>query len=155
MDLRSRVISSPIGPLTLAFDDAGALVSIDFGKKHSGGSDVGADAVNQLEEYFQGRRREFNICLAPHGTPFQLAVWNELLKIPFGQTRSYGDVARALGRPTSTRAVGAANGANPIPIVIPCHRVIGSDGSLIGFGGGLEIKARLLEHEGLFSPALL
>ena len=149
---------SPIGPLTLVFDDAGRLMRIDFGEitRRSHQECAGANQAEiQLHEYFAGTRKVFDMVLSPQGTPFQQAVWNELLKIPFGQTRSYGDVARALGRPTLTRAVGAANGANPIPIIIPCHRVIGSDGSLTGYGGGLKIKAKLLEHEGLLSPALL
>jgi len=109
----------------------------------------------QLNEYFHGGRKSFDLPLAPEGTPFQQAVWKELLRIPFGQTRSYGDVAKRLGRPTLTRAVGAANGANPIPIIIPCHRVIGADGSLTGYGGGLEIKSKLLAHEGVLPGILL
>jgi methylated-DNA-[protein]-cysteine S-methyltransferase len=106
----------------------------------------------QLEEYFAGSRQEFDLPLSPRGTPFERSVWEELRRIPFGETRSYADVARALGKPAATRAVGRANGANPIPIVVPCHRVIGSNGSLTGFGGGLDAKARLLEIEGLSLP---
>jgi methylated-DNA-[protein]-cysteine S-methyltransferase len=108
----------------------------------------------QLEEYFAGRRRTFDLPLGPEGTGFQQRVWKELLAIPFGETRSYFDVARSLGQPTATRAVGAANGRNPISIVIPCHRVIGSDGSLTGYGGGLPAKQYLLEIEGLRTPEL-
>jgi methylated-DNA-[protein]-cysteine S-methyltransferase len=105
-------------------------------------------AAAQLEEYFALRRRGFDLPLRPHGTPFQLSVWDELRRIPYGETRSYLDLAQALGKPGAVRAVGAANGANPIGILIPCHRVIGSDGSLTGFGGGLPLKRRLLELEG-------
>lgn len=104
--------------------------------------------VEQLREYFAGRRRAFDLRMNPRGTPFQLAVWNELREIPYGETRSYSDIARAVGRPEAVRAVGAANGANPIGIIVPCHRVIGSDGSLTGFGGGLELKRKLLRLEG-------
>jgi methylated-DNA-[protein]-cysteine S-methyltransferase len=104
--------------------------------------------VTQLEEYFSGQRRDFDLELAPQGTEFQLRVWNELTRIPYGTTISYGELARRLGNPDASRAVGTANGANPIPIVVPCHRVIGADGSLTGFGGGLKAKAALLELEG-------
>jgi methylated-DNA-[protein]-cysteine S-methyltransferase len=106
-----------------------------------------ADVKLQLQEYFDGARREFDLPLAPRGTPFQLAVWNALLRIPYGETRSYGELAQDLRRPTASRAVGAANGRNPISVIIPCHRVIGADGSLTGFGGGLERKQRLLSLE--------
>jgi methylated-DNA-[protein]-cysteine S-methyltransferase len=106
----------------------------------------------QLAEYFAGRRQDFDLTLAPKGTEFELSVWEQLRRIPFGETRSYGEIAQAIGRPGAARAVGRANGANPIPIVVPCHRVIGSDGSLTGFGGGLEAKSRLLEIEGKRLP---
>ena len=101
----------------------------------------------QLDEYFQGKRRKFDLRLRPEGTDFQKKVWDELRKIPFGKTTSYREVARAISRPKAFRAVGAANGRNPIAVIIPCHRVIGSDGSLMGFGGGLWRKERLLKHE--------
>jgi methylated-DNA-[protein]-cysteine S-methyltransferase len=101
-----------------------------------------------LLEYFAGRRRRFELPLAPAGTAFQRQVWDALATIPWGELRSYADIARAIERPTAVRAVGAANGRNPLPIVVPCHRVIGSDGSLTGFAGGLEIKRQLLELEG-------
>lgn len=104
-------------------------------------------AFSQLDEYFQGRRTTFDLVLDPIGTPFQREVWRALQAIPYGETRSYGQLARAIGRPAASRAVGAANGANPLPIVIPCHRVIGSAGSLTGFGGGLAIKRFLLDLE--------
>jgi methylated-DNA-[protein]-cysteine S-methyltransferase len=105
------------------------------------------EPLAQLAEYFAGERRVFELVLDHGGTPFQSAVWAELVRIPFGETRTYADVARAIGRPSATRAVGAANGTNPIPIVLPCHRVIGSDGQLTGYGGGLPLKARLLAWE--------
>jgi methylated-DNA-[protein]-cysteine S-methyltransferase len=105
------------------------------------------ETLAQLAEYFAGDRRDFDLLLDPRGTPFQISVWGELARIPFGETRTYADIARAIGRPTATRAVGAANGTNPIPIILPCHRVIGSDGTLTGYGGGLQLKARLLAWE--------
>ena len=105
------------------------------------------DCINQLDEYFEEKRTSFSLQLQPDGTPFQRSVWHELLKIPYGQTVSYMDVANALGKKKAIRAVGAANGQNRIPIIIPCHRVIGSDGSLVGFGGGIWRKEFLLKHE--------
>lgn len=105
-------------------------------------------AITQLREYFAGTRRHFELALAPRGTPFQLAVWQALRAIPYGQTISYGEIAQRLGRPEAARAVGLANGANPLPVIVPCHRVIGADGSLTGFGGGLPIKRALLHLEG-------
>ena len=104
-------------------------------------------ACNELGEYFAGARRGFTIPLAPLGTTFQLAPWEALRRIPFGETRSYGWQARSLGKPLAARAVGGANGQNPISIIVPCHRVIGADGSLTGFGGGLDTKRWLLDHE--------
>ncbi len=108
----------------------------------------------QLSEYFDGDRRSFDLALAPDGTDFQRAVWQALLTVPYGATRSYRDVAEQIGHAKAVRAVGAANGANPIPLIIPCHRVIGADGSLTGFGGGLDTKRYLLDlersHSGLF-----
>lgn len=108
----------------------------------------------QLAEYLAGGRRRFDLPLDPIGTEFQRGVWRILLEIPFGQTRTYGDLARALGRPQAFRAVGRANHDNPIGIVIPCHRVIGADGDLTGYGGGLPMKRRLLELEGVLQPEL-
>lgn len=109
----------------------------------------------QLAEYFNGRRQEFDLKLAPQGTEFQKQVWKQLVKIPYGQTISYGELARRINNPKASRAVGLANGKNPISIIIPCHRVIGANGSLTGFGGGLEVKQYLLDlesrHSGLFS----
>ena len=104
-------------------------------------------AVRELEAYLAGELRQFSLALAPMGTPFQLDVWNALRAIPYGETRSYGELADRIGRPRAVRAVGAANGANPLPIVVPCHRVIGSNGSLTGFGGGLPLKQALLALE--------
>ena len=105
------------------------------------------DVVSQLGEYFEGRRRQFDLPLAPAGTPFQQRVWSALLDIPYGETISYGELASRIGQKSASRAVGLANGSNPLPIVIPCHRVIGANGKLTGYGGGLPIKERLLAHE--------
>ena len=105
------------------------------------------DAELQLAQYFEGTRRHFDLPLSAEGTPFQRRVWDELRRIPFGETISYGELARRIGRPTASRAVGAANGRNPIAIVVPCHRVIGADGTLIGYGGGLPVKQALLALE--------
>ncbi len=106
-----------------------------------------SEAVRQIEEYFAGTRRTFDLPTAPEGTAFQRAVWDALRRIPYGQTRTYRQIAEAIGRPAACRAVGMANHRNPIAIVIPCHRVVGADGSLTGYAGGLEVKARLLELE--------
>jgi methylated-DNA-[protein]-cysteine S-methyltransferase len=105
-------------------------------------------AARQLKEYFAGKRREFDLPLRMEGTEFQQRVWRELTKIPFGETRSYGQLAKRLNNPNGSRAVGLANGRNPIAIIVPCHRVIGADGSLTGFGGGIDRKEWLLTHEG-------
>jgi O-6-methylguanine DNA methyltransferase len=113
-----------------------------------------ADYALELGEYFAGSRREFSFPLDLRGTEFQLACWRALLAIPYGETRSYADIARAVGRPQGFRAVGMANNRNPVAIVVPCHRVIASDGSLCGYGGGLDIKRKLLELEGALSGTL-
>lgn len=105
------------------------------------------EAAKQLKEYLAGKRKDFDLPLAPEGTEFQQAVWNELQKIPFGETRSYGEVAKNIERPKASRAVGMANNRNPIPIFIPCHRVIGANGKLVGYAGGLDVKDRLLKLE--------
>ncbi|MFH1942641.1 MAG: methylated-DNA--[protein]-cysteine S-methyltransferase, partial [bacterium] len=102
---------------------------------------------NQLLEYFNGTRKVFSLPIDLRGTDFQKSVWEAVRKVPYGQTRSYGDIAKAIGNPRASRAVGAANGANPIPIIIPCHRIIGSDGSITGFGGGIPLKQKLLNLE--------
>jgi methylated-DNA-[protein]-cysteine S-methyltransferase len=157
MTVVKLVIASPIGPLELEAD-ADSLVAIRFGAAepaevppHTG---LFAEAALQLDEYFAGRRRRFDLPLAMRGTEFQIAVWRALQTIPYGETWSYAELARRIGRPSAVRAVGAANGANPLPIVVPCHRVIGSSGSLVGFGGGLETKRRLLALEGRISQPL-
>ena len=106
-----------------------------------------AEVARQLDEYFDGRRRSFDVALAPAGTPFQLGVWDELRGIPYGETTTYGELARRVGRPAAARAVGAAVGRNPISIIVPCHRAVGSDGSLTGFAGGLDRTRTLLARE--------
>ena len=157
-----RFLDTPVGRLLLARDDAG-LRLIHFNGPAEAGPYVRdqrlpaadwqqhdaafEDVVSQLTEYFEGKRRRFDLPLAPEGTPFQQRVWNALMDIPYGETISYGELARRVGNPNASRAVGAANGQNPIPIVIPCHRVIGANGKLTGFGGGLPIKERLLALE--------
>ena len=153
--MRYCEISTPVGRLLLVGDDGGLRgisfrdgrrpVEPDEGWRPS--REPFREVIEQLDEYFAGRRRRFDLALAPEGTTFQLEVWSALTSIPFGATVSYGELARRLGRPAASRAVGAANGRNPVPIVIPCHRVVGQDGSLTGFGGGLSIKRRLLEFE--------
>jgi methylated-DNA-[protein]-cysteine S-methyltransferase len=148
-------IESPLGPLLLAADDAG-LRQIEFanGKRASQPDPAWREDPTQLREpirqlraYFAGELENFDLPLAPVGTPFQLGVWRRLSEIPYGQTISYGELARRIGNPNASRAVGLANGSNPIPIVIPCHRVIGSNGKLTGYGGGLPIKEKLLALE--------
>ena len=146
---------TPIGRLLLAGDVGGlALISFPEGSMHQDpdpewteNDAAFVEAKRQLGEYFEGKRRDFDLPLNLGGTEFQLQVLDELQKIPYGETRSYGDIARRIGRPRAVRAVGAANGRNPVPIIVPCHRVIGSGGSLTGFGGGLETKKALLRLE--------
>ncbi|GMU53212.1 MAG: methylated-DNA--protein-cysteine methyltransferase [Candidatus Xenobia bacterium] len=142
-------MESPLGPLTLTARH-NRLVEILFGESSDGksGEPVLHEARRQLEEYFAGSRRTFDLPLGASGTPFQMEVWSALIRIPFGQTASYAEVAQRIGRPRAVRAVGAANARNPLAIVVPCHRVIGSDGQLTGYAGGLEIKRWLLAHEG-------
>ena len=163
-------IETPLGPMTL-FASGGALVRVDL-PAHAGAADrapalpgaagaapaardaaVEAEAARQLQAWFAGARRTFDVPLGATGTPFQRAVWAALRAIPFGETRSYGALARAVGRPGAARAVGAANAQNPIAILVPCHRVTGSDGTLTGYGGGLPAKRWLLAHEARFSAA--
>ena len=144
-----HVIQSPVGPLTLTGTEE-ALTRLSFG-----GGQAGADspspalelAARELAEYFAGARREFTVPLAPEGTAFQLAVWSALREIPYGATASYRDIAVRLGKPGGAVAVGQANSRNPIPIIIPCHRIIGAGGQLVGYTGGLEIKRFLLRLE--------
>ncbi len=162
-------LPSPIGHLTV-IADADAVVAIFFDVEHPGSPpdandraaaslagavtpvDLGENpvldrAAVQLDEYFRGTRTEFDLPIAPRGTAFQQQAWGALCTIPFGETISYGEQARRLGDKNKSRAVGAANGKNPIPIVVPCHRVVGSNGHLTGFAGGIEVKAWLLDHE--------
>ncbi|MGH9522764.1 MAG: methylated-DNA--[protein]-cysteine S-methyltransferase [Terriglobales bacterium] len=145
------IFDSPVGPLTMVLSEAG-LRALEFGRhQHSG---CVPDALRlapwrrQLKEYFERRREQFTLPLDLRGTDFQRSCWLELLKIPYGQTRSYKDIAEAIRKPKAVRAVGLANGQNPIAIVVPCHRVIGSDGTLTGYGGGLHVKEELLRLEG-------
>lgn len=162
--LLTKVIQTPIGPLLAAFTDA-ELHLLEFSNNERAESQLaracrflGAEArpghsplvdrlSGELAEYFAGQRRAFSIPLAPPGTPFQQREWQALLTIPYGQTRSYGQLAAQIGAPNAARAVGAANGQNPISILIPCHRLVGSSGSLIKYGGGLHRKALLLALE--------
>ncbi len=151
-----RIVESPLGQLTLVSTD-GTVCGLylpqhshqpdpaDLGTRVTGGFDA---ATEQLTEYFAGERTEFSVPLALHGTDFQLRVWKLLQRIPFGSTRSYAELADELGNPAAVRAVAAANGRNPVSIIVPCHRVIGSDGTLVGYAGGLERKRFLLELEG-------
>jgi len=154
-----KKIASPVGDLTLVASERG-LVAILWENDdpervrlaalvEQGDHPVLIEAQAQLADYFTGKRRSFDLQLDFQGTDFQKQVWAALLAIPFGETRSYGEIARAIGKPTAFRAVGAANGRNPISIVAPCHRVIGTNGALTGFAGGLEAKWHLLRHEGL------
>ncbi|MEM9256455.1 MAG: methylated-DNA--[protein]-cysteine S-methyltransferase [Pseudomonadota bacterium] len=148
-----RYLNSPIGKLRL-LSNGNQLVRIEFQTQyHLDPADTEANdsalaaCYAQLDEYFAGRRETFDVPMAPEGTAFQRQVWEALKTIPYGHTRSYSDVARQIGRDRAVRAVGAANGRNPIPVIVPCHRVIGSDGKLTGFAGGLEAKRSLLRLE--------
>lgn len=157
-----RLLDTPIGRLLLAGDAAGLrLLLFETGRRGVAPApgwepDRGAltEAVGQLTAYFSGTLQEFDLPLAPQGTAFQLAVWEQLRKIPYGETTSYGEIARRLGNPKAVRAVGLANGANPLSVVVPCHRVIGSSGSLVGYGGGLPVKRALLALERGQGPLL-
>jgi len=150
-------MKSPLGTLLLTAEN-GSLVGVHFpGQKHdrprqpdwqrADDEPVLAQARAELAEYFEARRATFDLPLAPQGTPFQRAVWQALLAVPFGATSTYGAIAAAIRRPTAVRAVGAAIGANPIGIIVPCHRIVGADGRLTGYAGGLERKAKLLALE--------
>jgi O-6-methylguanine DNA methyltransferase len=174
--LHSTLFMSPVGPLFLAASGKG-LVALEFDRRLPGQQtirpnprDLRAEGgvvrfedsasemsqyVHELEEYFAGSRRVFNFPLDLRGTDFQVACWRSLVAIPYGETRTYADIARAVGRPQGFRAVGMANNRNPIAIVVPCHRVIASDGTLCGYGGGLDIKRQLLELEGALSRTLV
>lgn len=174
-NLHSTTFTSAIGPLFLAASDQG-LVALEFDARLPGQQtirpnprDLRAESdrirfedsakklsryTRELEQYFDGKRREFSFPLDLRGTEFQLACWHALLAIPYGETRSYADIARVVGRPQGFRAVGLANNRNPVAIVVPCHRVIASDGTLCGYGGGLDIKRKLLELEGALTACL-
>lgn len=174
MGLYRKEIMTPCGPLTLLCDGR-ALTAVRFGREADGAAtakaaQAGAEmfekvmptqqtqearaaqeileqAAREIGEYFEGKRRAFAVPTAAAGTPFQQAVWNALKEIPYGETRTYGEIARRIGHPRASRAVGQANNRNPLPIVVPCHRVIGASGALTGYAGGLAVKERLLELE--------
>lgn len=156
------ILDSPVGPIGVGLDRSGRLLRVWFtgGRTPPALDDVRPSAaacagiIGQLRDYFAGKRRNFDIEIAPRGSEFERRVWSEVARIPYGETRSYGEVARLVGGGAVARAVGRANGANPIPIVIPCHRVVGANGSLVGYGGGLATKAALLRLEGASVPSL-
>jgi methylated-DNA-[protein]-cysteine S-methyltransferase len=144
--------AAPVGRIIVMADDE-AVTRIELTAKHRPAGKPKLNAIltraqKQLVEYFTGKRENFDLPLKPEGTAFQRKVWNALAKIPFGQTRTYGQIAKTVKSPAASRAVGAACGRNPLPIVVPCHRVVGSSGNLTGFGGGLAMKEWLLKHEG-------
>jgi len=160
---RWGTIDTPFATFAAWVDGDGRLLR--FNLSAAGAASVDASAIHderaiaevrrQVEEYCAGTRWAFDLELAATGTAFQHAVWDALLEIPYGETRSYGEIARAIGQPQAARGVGAANGANPIGLIVPCHRVIGADGSLTGYGGGLPLKRALLAHEATHRPAEL
>ena len=149
-----KTISSPVGPLTLTGHN-GALCGLEFGESSlfkdavPGDCPLFAQTEKELAEYFAGERKVFTVPLSLSGTDFRLKVWRALRDIPWGETRSYADIAKAIGSPNACRAVGGANHNNPVSIIVPCHRVIGADGSLTGYGGGMAIKENLLKLEGI------
>lgn len=156
--MQHRIIDSPVGALTLVVDEAGVLAGLYLDGQAHGPAETGVDlgerddtvaedAVAQLREYFAGERQSFDLRLAPRGTEFQRRVWDALREIPYGQTATYGEVAAKIGSPRGTRAVGAATGRNPLGIVVPCHRLVGSSGELTGYAGGLARKRWLLDFE--------
>ncbi|WP_069886103.1 methylated-DNA--[protein]-cysteine S-methyltransferase [Streptomyces luteocolor] len=156
MERLHTLIDSPYGPLTLVATD-GVLSGLYMtDQRHRPPQETFGDpdpapfgeTISQLAAYFAGELTEFDLPLRLDGTPFQRTVWHELRRIPYGETRTYGELAEALGRPGASRAVGLANGKNPIGVIVPCHRVVGADGSLTGYGGGLDRKQRLLAFEG-------
>ncbi len=165
MNAYLETVDSPAGPLTVAVNEDGALLFLSFlegnypttieedlaaeGYTCLEDRERTAHARQQLVEYARGQRQTFDLPVVLVGTEWQKAVWTALMQVPFGETRSYGEIARSLGRPQASRAVGRANGTNRIPLVIPCHRIVGADGSLTGFGGGLHLKTALLAHEGV------
>lgn len=151
--LATRAIATPIGDLTVVASARGVR-EVRWGREREDGTRPEPKAAKHLEravgqigEYFRGERREFDLALDLEGTEFQRLVWGALARIPFGETRSYGVIAGEVGRPVAARAVGAATGRNPAPVIVPCHRVVGASGSLTGFAGGLDAKRALLAHE--------
>ena len=143
-------LQSPVGKLVLTESD-GAISGLCFGECGAEGerTPLIMEAARQLEEYFEGKRRAFDLPLSPQGTSFQKKVWQALCDIPFGETRSYAEIARAVNSPKAFRAVGMANHRNPVLIMVPCHRVVGADGSMTGYAGGMDKKRFLLELEGI------
>lgn len=159
-----EILESPTGKILILGDETGALTHVFTGGDGRAlleypdavrAPELLAPAVTQLREYLAGTRREFDLRLAPTGSDFQKQVWAALCEIPFGETRSYGQIAARLGVPNASRAVGRANATNPISIIVPCHRVIGSNGTLTGYAGGLPVKRWLLEHEGVLGQGSL
>ncbi|MCF7688073.1 MAG: methylated-DNA--[protein]-cysteine S-methyltransferase [Cephaloticoccus sp.] len=160
MTIYTHTFSTPTGLFSVAVNDGGALVATAFGDMSILRTRIKANATlvensrrtaevrRQVRDYFKGKLRQFDLLLAPTGTPFQHAVWSALQRIPFGRTVSYGDLAKTIKRPSAARAVGRANGTNPICLIVPCHRVIGADGALTGFAFGEKTKLDLLKHEG-------
>jgi methylated-DNA-[protein]-cysteine S-methyltransferase len=155
--MKYAMMESPVGRLTVAGEEDGIqFILFGTGNKaakperdwQESGCSVIDETIRQLQAYFERKRTQFDLPLREKGTPFQMEVWRELRKIPYGKVISYGELANRIGKPNASRAVGAANGANPIPIVIPCHRVIGANGKMTGYGGGLPVKEALLELEG-------
>lgn len=137
---------TPFGPAWAAVNDKGSVTGFGFGvAKSEGGRHP--EVARQIEDFFAGKRRDFELPLAPEGSDFQKRVWSELVRIPFGETISYGELARRVGRPGAARAVGRANATNPIALIVPCHRVIGSNGKLTGYAGGIDLKERLIAWE--------
>ena len=155
----TATLDSPVGPLTATVDEAGRLLRLAFPGERAAlagepdPTDRCAAVREQLAAYFSGARREFSLALQPRGTAFQRRVWDELARIPYGETISYRELATRVGNPAACRAVARANATNPIPIIVPCHRVIGADGSLTGYGGGIDRKRFLLALEGAAAPA--
>ena len=163
MKVYADLVDTPVAKMLVVVDEEGALTHLDFvarrsleeltGRVETGGRTITWDAGRcsavreEIEEYFRGERTAFDVALAFEGTDFQKRVWRALCDIPFGETLSYGELAERIGAPGSSRAVGAANGQNPISLIVPCHRVIGADGSLTGYGGGLPTKRALLDFE--------
>lgn len=153
------MVQTPLGIATFRFNEAGALTRFTLADPQperlvTSSDPMRAELQRQVNDYFTGTSRSFNLPLAPEGTEFQKRVWSELQNIPYGTTITYGELAERIGDPNAVRAVGSANGANPIWIIIPCHRVIGADGSLTGYAGGIEVKRQLLEQEGALPPHL-